>query len=95
MDLNSASDQQVLEELQRRVAHRYNSQQFTAGPDTCFIGMVEELGEIAEAMIVKRGDYTHIQTKNAGSIGNEVGDLIMYALSLCNTTGKVATFPTY
>ena len=95
MSLTEYTDNEILAELQVRISRRYKRRAFTAGPTTCFIGLVEELGEIAEVMLLNRSDYRAVAGKREmehDGLGHEVGDLIVYALSLCNTSGVSATF---
>lgn len=67
---------------------------YTALPPTLALGIAEEAGEIAQAVLITQcPDYKPSPRKltpefaDARDVAGEVGDLIVYALHLCNRLG--------
>lgn len=80
--------------LQTKVADLYQQRSYTAGPQTLLLGAMEELGELAEAILLTQAsDFKPFGKKlSPAYIGEcnpalEIGDCITYLLALCNSLG--------
>jgi len=80
--------------LQGEIAKLYKLRGYNAGPQTLLIGAMEELGELAEAILLTECEDFKPSAKklspeyaDARDPAHEVGDCITYLLGLCNVLG--------
>ena len=84
-------------DLQDEVARFYDQRGYYAGAPTLMLGVVEEVGELAQAMLLTEcDDFQPSRHKVSGELGNierhkdiagEVADVIIYLMALCNRLG--------
>ncbi len=88
MGIDEYTSQELLDELQKRVRQRYVGRRYRAGVPTSMLGMVEELGELAEALLREQADFRPTLRESLSKRDppeHEVGDILVYALAICNT----------
>ncbi|ACV33710.1 MazG nucleotide pyrophosphohydrolase [Candidatus Accumulibacter phosphatis] len=73
----SDSPPDSLSHLQTWVGQRYSTVDQARGPEKTFLFFVEEVGELATAL----------SRRNAENIEEEIGDVLMWLVSLANLTG--------
>lgn len=81
--------------LQKEVKDLYRLQHYHAGPRTLCLGAMEELGELAQAILLSAETKDFVPSKRKRmvvdqmpellKVAEEVGDIITYLLALCNT----------
>ena len=81
-------------DLQDEVARFYEQRSYDAGARTLMLGVVEEVGELAQAILLTEcDDFQPSRHKASGELGNlerhkdvagEVADVIIYLMALCN-----------
>lgn len=85
-----------LQTLQAKVELVYNNRNYSESVSTLCIGVMEEVGELAEAVLMACcADYIPSAKKVAKwrnvhfkeHIACEVGDVIIYLLAICNVVG--------
>lgn len=83
-----------IEELQRRVGQMYERRGYNASPQTLCLGAMEELGELAMALLLTECDDFIPSAKkltpewaDTRNPAREIGDCITYLLALCNRLG--------
>ncbi len=84
-----------LEYLQYQVFKLYNERGYHASPQTLVLGTMEELGELAEAILLTEcNDFVPSPKKlfNTYDLAHEIGDIIIYLLALCNVLEIKPTF---
>jgi len=83
-----------LSELQKQIAELYKKRGYSAKPQTLVLGATEELGELAQAVLLtmcedfKPSKRKQREWPTAFSLDRpayEVGDIITYLLALCNS----------
>jgi len=83
-------------DLQEFVAKWYASKGYNAGAVTLMLGVMEEVGELAEAILLTQvPDFQCSPHKQLGidsgerriNVSGEVGDVIIYLMALCNSLG--------
>lgn len=86
--------QMTIAELLCIVKSHYEHNNYTkASIQTLVIGMMEEAGELAEQILLQYSeDYTPSKDKKIVPIAEEIGDIIVYCLALCNKLGISPTF---
>ena len=84
----------MINDLQRECAAMYDKRGYIAGPRTLLLGAMEELGELAMAVLLTEcDDFIPSPRKlspewaDARDPAREVGDTITYLLHLCNVLG--------
>lgn len=84
----------AIRELQSQVEHLYVKRGYDAGVQTLLLGAMEELGELAQAILLTEcEDFKPYGKKmashwvDAQNPALEVGDCITYLLALCNCLG--------
>ena len=86
----------TLAELQRLVASEHDCHGWNASAKTLMLGVVEEVGELAKAMLVYHtNDYCIPYGKvlaDYDDAPHEIGDIIVYLMGLCNVLGIEPTF---
>lgn len=84
----------TLQELMDLVESHYERNGYSdASPSTLTIGIMEEVGELAQqALLQFCPDYKARQGKELASIGCEIGDVIVYLLALCLELGIFPLF---
>ena len=85
--------------LQTKVANLYKQRGYIASPQTLLLGAMEELGELAMAILLTETEDFKPSAKklspewaDARDPAREVGDCITYLLALCNRLGIVPYF---
>jgi len=88
-----------LEKLQSDIQKLYEDRGYAAGPQTLCLGAMEELGELAMALLLTvTPDFKPSPRKLtpewtlARDPARHVGDCITYLLALCNKLNIVPTF---
>ena len=86
-------------ELQDKCAAMFKERGYVAGPQTLLMGAMEELGELAMALLLTEcDDFIPSPRKlspewaDARDPAREVGDTITYLLHLCNALEIEPTF---
>lgn len=80
----------AIKKLQDKVAEVYYARGYTkASVQTLLVGVMEEVGELAQTVLVHHTmDYTLSPRKAAlvpnDNVAHEVGDIIVYLLAICN-----------
>lgn len=89
----------TLWELQKQAASMYEARGFKAGAPTLALGIAEEAGEVARAVLINNcNDFFPSPSKlgpeweSGRDTARQVGDLITYALALCHVLGIEPTF---
>jgi len=84
----------TIEELMMLVEGHYKRNNYTAAtPQTLTLGIMEEVGELAQEILLQHSpDYTPRQEKTESSIPYEIGDIIVYCLALCLKLDIMPTF---
>lgn len=84
----------TIKELLSLVKEHYKRNGYTtASPPTLVLGIVEEVGELAQTVLYTEcTDYTPRKNKVVGEISSEIGDVLVYCLALCNKLGIEPTF---
>jgi len=81
----------MLRELQCSVQQLYAERGYDAGVQTLLLGAMEELGELAQAILITEcEDFQPMPRKPSldhSNTAHEVGDCITYLLALCNRLG--------
>ena len=87
-------DDLSLMELQKAVDDFYKKKGFICGVTTLALGLSEEVGELAEAILVlytpdyiSIGKKSTIEFRKELDIASEIGDCMTYLLSICNKLG--------
>lgn len=80
-----------LQDLQLTVKGFYEHKGFNSSPQTLVLGLMEEVGELAEAMLlnytadfVPSNEKALLDLHPEDDVAYEVGDCITYLLALCN-----------
>lgn len=84
-----------LDELQQTVRGWYGHKGFKTSPQTLVIGLMEEVGELATAILLTEcQDFVPSDHKTEADkdVASEVGDCIVYLLALCNELGIKPVF---
>jgi len=83
-----------LNDLQTSVAILYAARGYHAGATTLALGAAEEVGEVAQAVLITATpDFIPSKKKlspewsDCRDVASEVGDCITYLLALCNVLG--------
>ena len=83
-------------DLQEFIAKWYATRGYDAGPSTLMLGLMEEVGELAEAILLTQCPDFHCSRHKAESIKSgarrinvsaEIGDVLLYLMALCNRLG--------
>lgn len=89
----------MIEALQKAVDELYKTRGYSASPQTLCLGAMEELGELAMALLLTcTEDFKPSPKKlspewaDARDPAHEVGDCITYLLALCNQLGVSPKF---
>jgi len=89
----------TIEGLQQKVAEFYSQRGYDASPQTLVLGALEELGELAMAILLTvTDDFKPSPRKlssewaDARDPAREIGDCITYLLALCNKLDIVPYF---
>lgn len=85
--------------LQEEIASLYRQRGYDALPQTLVLGAVEELGELAMAVLLTEcpdfkpsSKKLSLKWSDARDPAREVGDTITYLLAFCNALGIVPHF---
>lgn len=88
----------TIEGLQQKVAELYSQKGYNASPQTLVLGIMEELGELAMAILLTECDDFKPSSRKLylngqmHSPAREIGDCITCLLALCNELGIVPYF---
>lgn len=83
----------TLEELQESVIRLYKEQGYSTNVSTLMLGAMEELGELAQAVLLTEcDDYVPSKSKEETELAREIGDIITYLLAICNSMGTSPRF---
>jgi NTP pyrophosphatase (non-canonical NTP hydrolase) len=79
-------------DLQKQIGILHQERGYTAGPQTLTLGAMEEMGELAQAILLTEcADFKPSQKKlgrtDLVDVAHEIGDIITYLLGLCNALG--------
>ena len=88
-----------IEEIQKRISDLYREREYIAGPQTLVLGAMEELGELAMAILLTQSPDFKPSTRkmtpewaDARDPAREIGDCITYLLALANKLGVKPKF---
>lgn len=86
-----AATQRAIDDLLVMAEMYYSEKGFVAGVPTLALGAMEELGEVAQAVLLsehvtdfRMSEHKKDVVDKINRIGDESGDLLLYVLSLCN-----------
>jgi len=82
----------TLADLQEKVKILHQERGYIASPQTLTLGAVEEMGELAQAILLTVCDDFRPTKRKLGrndlmSVAHEIGDVITYLLGLCVVLG--------
>ena len=89
------TEKMTLEQMRDACARLWVKKQYTVGPLELGLGIAEEAGEVAKAILLTQSEE-YQPNGRAGEkdkdLAGEVGDLMTYIFHLCNRVGVIPRF---